>query len=69
MITVDQELMIPMNMHTHFFNISKASADPRQAKWELLHDYLDHYGLRNMSPEEIYYKIAERIMIDENRAK
>jgi len=54
MITVDQLLMLPMNMHTHFFNITKANEDPKGAKWELLHDILTEYGMRNMSPEEIF---------------
>ena len=35
----------------------------------MLHDWLDHYGLRNLSPGEIYKKIAERLMVDEDRAK
>ena len=50
--------MIPMNMYTHFFNISKATEDPNNAKWEFLHDYIDHYGLRNLGPEELFTKLV-----------
>ncbi len=58
-----------MNMNTYFFNITRASEDPENgAKWEFLHDYVKEYGLRNMSPEEIFSKIAERMIIDEHRA-
>jgi hypothetical protein len=68
LITVDEQTKVPMNMVTHFFNISKATEDPDNAKWEPLHDILKEYGLRNMSPEEIFSKIAERLIIDEHRA-
>ena len=65
---MDEQFKVPMNMHTYFFNISKANEDPENANWEYLHDYIKEYGLRNMSPDEIYFKIAERLTIDEHRA-
>jgi hypothetical protein len=69
MITVDQHYMVPLDMDTHFFNITKANNIPTAAKWELLHNFLNEYGLRKMSPAEIFNKIAERLMEDETRAK
>jgi hypothetical protein len=36
-IEVDEELMIPLNFKTYYFNLTKANLG--QPKWELYHDF------------------------------
>jgi len=33
-INIDEEHFIPTNFQTHFFNITKASLNPKNAGWE-----------------------------------
>jgi hypothetical protein len=53
-IDLDQQYMLPINIHTHFFNISKAHDHPQNANFEYLHDFLSFYNLTSMSPDSIY---------------
>lgn len=66
---LDEEYMTPINFRTHFFNISFAEQNPRQAKWEFLHDFLETYSLPDLSPDSIYENIAVRVRDEEPFAK
>jgi sphingomyelin phosphodiesterase len=68
-VELDEEFMVPVNLKIYYFNISQASLTPTQAKWELLHDYLEHYSLRDMSPDAIYTGLALKVRDDETVAK
>ena len=57
-IDLDQQYMVPINMHTHFFNISKAHDNPESPTWEYLHDYRSHYNLTDLSPNSVYNTLA-----------
>jgi Acid sphingomyelin phosphodiesterase C-terminal region len=38
-INIDDQLMIPLTIQTHFFNISQGSLSPGKAKWDLLYNF------------------------------
>ena len=65
---MDQQYMIPINMHTYFFNISKAHDNPSQASWEYLHDFLNTYNLANLSPDTIFNTLALQVRDNETAA-
>lgn len=68
-INIDEEHFLPTNFQTHFFNISKASLDPKNASWEFLHDYKKNFNLLDMSPDEIFRGVAQRVLNEESVAK
>lgn len=68
-INIDEEHFLPTNFQTHFFNISKASLDPKNVGWELLHDYKKNFNLLDMSPDEIFRGVAQRVLDEEPVAK
>jgi hypothetical protein len=57
-ITIDDKLMLPTAIETHFFNISLGSLTPGKAKWDILYNFTKLYNLANMSPDEIYRGVA-----------
>jgi hypothetical protein len=65
-IEVDEEYLIPLNFKTYFFNLSKANSGEPQ--WELLHDFVDHYGIPNVSPNSLN-ELATMIQSSEDKAK
>merc|ERR1711935_609462 len=47
----DKEFMVPINIHTHYMNLTKANANnDTKPAWELLHDYKSEYELEDLSP-------------------
>ena len=69
-VEIDEELMIPLNFKIYIFNISKADQNPgKTPTWELLHDYLDHYQLSDLSPDTIYQNLALKVRDNEDTAK
>ena len=68
-INIDEEHFIPTNFETHFFNITKASLEPKNAGWEYLHDFKKDFNLLDMSPDEIFRGIAKRVLNEEPIAK
>ncbi len=64
---LDTEYMLPLTLNTHFFNISHAHIYPKEAKWEHLHDFLEFYDLKNLSPSELT-KMADSIRTNETSA-
>jgi len=67
-VDLDQQYMVPINIHTHFFNISKAHDDPSSPQWEYLHDYRLTYNLTDMSPSSIYQGLALKVRDNEKAA-
>ena len=50
-IEVDEELMIPLNFKTYYFNLTQANnGDP---KWELYHDFKQEYDIPSVSPDSL----------------
>jgi hypothetical protein len=41
--------MLPVNITTYFFNITKANVD-NQPGWEVYHNILEAYGMEDASP-------------------
>lgn len=68
-ISFDEEHFLPTNFQTHFFDIAKASINPKNASWELMHDYKKNFNLLDMSPDEIYRGVAQRVLNEEPVAK
>jgi len=53
-IDFDKEYMIPLNIHTYAMNLTEANANPeRTPVWEEQHDFLEEYGLKDLSPSSI----------------
>ena len=68
LVEIDEEFMIPLNFKTYFFNISNAELNPSSAKWEYLHDMVDHYNMQDLSPDSIFRDLALRVRDDESVA-
>ena len=66
MIDFDAETMLPVNMYTYYMDIEKANAEGYPT-WELLHDYLDEYGLADMSPKSMM-NLSKRMLTDPSLA-
>lgn len=62
---IDEETMLIVNITTYFFNVTKANLG--QPEWELYHNILSDYGLKDASPSE-FHKFAERALADEETA-
>ena len=50
-ITLDAELMIPINQETYYFNITAANLG--KPEWKLLHDFTQYYKIGDMSPDSL----------------
>ena len=61
-IELDQETMLPVNMYTYAMDIAKANKEGTPT-WELIHDYKETYGLKDLSPKSML-ELSERIRDD-----
>lgn len=61
-IELDQETMLPVNMFTYAMDIAKANKEGTPT-WELIHDYKETYGLKDLSPKSML-ELSERIRDD-----
>lgn len=61
-IDFDQETMVPINMKTYYLDIAEANKSG-EAKWALLHDYLDTYSMKDLSPSS-FKDLSKRIFTD-----
>ena len=68
-INVDDQLLLATNFETHFFNITKAAQNPKNASWERLHDYKIDFNLLDMSPDEVFRGLAQRVLNEEKVAQ
>lgn len=50
-IEVDEEFMVPVNFKTYYFNITQANMG--NPKWELYHDFKEHYEIDDISPNSL----------------
>lgn len=48
-MTVDSRTMLPVELETHFLNITKANEED-DPQWEFHHKYTDFFGLKDLSP-------------------
>jgi hypothetical protein len=67
-IDMDEEFMVPLNYYTHYFDIKKAEVNPRNAKWEPLHDYIGTYNMQDVSPDGVYRDLALKVRENEEFA-
>lgn len=65
-LNLDIETMLPMNIFTHSMNLQEANANDKP-EWKLIHDYLESYGVKDLSPSNMM-KLAEAIRDDEDTA-
>ena len=66
-VTVDSETMLPVEMETHFLNITKANENDAP-EWELHHKYTELFELKDLSPGSLM-QYAERVLTDAAVAK
>jgi sphingomyelin phosphodiesterase acid-like 3 len=61
----DKNTMVPVNVETYFLNITKANAlkDGEEPKWELHHDFINEYELKDLSPSSMQ-DLSERLYKD-----
>lgn len=59
---LDAETMLPLNIYTYYLDVTEANATG-EAKWELLHDMLETYDMKDLSPSS-YLDLAERMRTD-----
>lgn len=62
-IELDEELLIPLNVKTYIMNLTRANLDGYPT-WEYSHDFLEEYGVPDMSPDSLY-DVGHRILIDQ----
>ena len=68
MVDIDEEYMIPLNFNTYYLDITQAAQNPSTASWKHLHDYIDYYGLPDLSPDSIYNYLAIPVRDNETAA-
>jgi len=61
-IEFDKETMVPVNMKTYYLDVAAAN-ESGEAKWALLHDYLDTYSMSDLSPSS-FKDLSTRILHD-----
>ena len=66
LVEFDQQTMLPINMKTYFMDINKAN-ESGTPTWELLHDYLDTYHLKDLSPSSML-ELSESFLVDDELA-
>ena len=50
----DKEYMVPVNIITYYMNLTEANLTPdEQPKWRILHNFLDEYDLKDLSPSSM----------------
>lgn len=62
-LTLDRISMLPVAMKTYSMDIDQANTQDYPS-WELLHDYKEEYGMKDLSPDS-FLELAERIKIDQ----
>jgi hypothetical protein len=63
LITMDEELMIPLNIETYVFNITEVNLT-NEPKWELQHDWIQEYSLQDMRPSNMM-SLASTLLNDD----
>jgi len=67
-IDFDKEFMVPLNVHTYYTNLTEANLNPSVTPvWHELHDFLEEYGLKDMSPSSMK-DLTERFFDDSDLA-
>ena len=66
LIEFDQQTLLPINMKTYFMDVNKAN-ESGEPTWELLHDYLDTYHLKDLSPSSML-ELSESFLVDDELA-
>lgn len=51
-IEFDKEYMVPINAHTYYMNMTEANLNDKP-EWTILHDLIEEYSLKDLSPSEI----------------
>jgi sphingomyelin phosphodiesterase len=51
-IEIDEEFLVPVNFKTYYYEIPRANKEGK-ITWELLHDFHNYYGMKDMSPDSI----------------
>lgn len=47
----DEENMVPVNIYTHYMNLTEANANPlMDPNWRVLHNFKSSYNLTDLSP-------------------
>jgi sphingomyelin phosphodiesterase len=49
---MDEEFMLPLNFHTIYNNLTETNR-VGTPKWEELHDFVQHYGISDVSPDSL----------------
>lgn len=67
-IEFDALTMLPVNMHTYYFDLAKANANPGTTPgWTYLHDWKSTYQLPDLSPASML-ALSERFKVDQELA-
>lgn len=66
-VTVDSKTMLPVEMETHFLNITKANENDKP-EWELHHKYTELFGMKDLSPAS-FMQYAEKVLTNATVAK
>jgi len=65
-LEIDAEFFTITNIQTYYFNVTLANLENRPT-WTLLHDYISHYEMRDMSPDGMF-KLAQDVLNNEQAA-
>ena len=66
-ITLDAEMMLPLNIETYYMDIAKANAEG-EPTWEVLDDYVNTFDMADMSPSSLK-DLATKMLTDSDLAK
>jgi hypothetical protein len=67
-VEFDADTMLPINMYTHTFDLDQANHEGNRPEWFLQHDYLQEYGLKDLSPSSMK-DLSNRFLEDEDLAR
>ena len=65
-VDLDEETMLPLNIHIHSFDLAKANAEG-EPTWEHLLDYKEEYGLDDLSPASMK-ELSQRLLSEPETA-
>lgn len=65
-IDFDAKTMLPVNMHTYYIDVEDAN-QAGSPNWKVLHDYIDTYSMKDMSPSS-FKDLAVRIFTNKELA-
>lgn len=51
-LELDAEFLVPVNIKSYYFDLVKANNG--NPKWELLHDVIEEYGVKDTSPDGFF---------------